>query len=71
MKLKTRIELLKLYVLLIVALVTGISSLWLRNEVTVKAWLLMIIGAVVLLGLMIVLMTSYFHILKLVKNLEK
>lgn len=67
--LKARVELFKIYIVVVIGLVTGISSLSF-NEFSLFNMLWMIIGGAMLVLVMFITVSTYFKIRSLITKLE-
>lgn len=69
--LRARIELLKLYVIIVIGLITGISSLLLKEEKNSFVIGLIIVGNIFLLGFSILSARTYLKISNIIKSLDQ
>ncbi|MBI4648872.1 MAG: hypothetical protein HY738_20355 [Bacteroidia bacterium] len=68
--LKARLELFKMYIILVIGLITGISSIILQHELNNKQSALLTIGVIFFVIVFIITIKSYITIVNLIKKLE-
>jgi len=68
--LKARIDILRLYVLIIVGLIVGLSGIYLQKDISNRDEVLLIIGFIFFIFILFLSIKSYIKIITLIKKLE-